>query len=60
MNTNELCTSDERQKGYSSHIIGYGVLLYKNSSPYMQFATEADMHEYLNKEVEKDENETKS
>jgi hypothetical protein len=48
---NELCNREEYSKGYSSHMIGYGVLLYKNGTPYMQFPTEKEMHEYIKEEV---------
>lgn len=47
MKTNELCTQEEYEAGYSAHLIGFGVLLYKGDSPFMQFATETEMHEYL-------------
>lgn len=47
MNTNDLCTFEEHQKGYSSHLIGFGVLLYKNGLPFMQFSSEDEMHEYI-------------
>ena len=44
---NELCYPEEIKMGYSAHYIGFGVLLYKNDTPYMQFATVKEMHEYL-------------
>lgn len=48
----ELCNTNERSNGYSAHMIGFGVLLYKNDLPFMQFATETEMHEYLKGEEE--------
>jgi len=55
MKTNELCSIDEYEAGYSAHIIGFGVLLYKNDVPYMQFSTESEMHEFLKEEVARNE-----
>lgn len=55
MNVNDLCSTEERQLGYSSHLIGFGVLLYKNGLPFRQFATEEEMHEYIKEGKEDDE-----
>ena len=30
MKTSELCTMEEVRKGYNAHIIGFGILIYKN------------------------------
>lgn len=47
MKTNELCTQEEFDAGYSAHEIGFGIMCYKGDKPFMQFATEEEMHEWL-------------
>jgi len=50
MNTNELCNTEERKKGFSSHVIGFGILIYKNGLPWRQVETEEEMHAILKEE----------
>jgi hypothetical protein len=52
MKTSELCTMEEVRKGYNAHIIGFGILIYKNGNPWMQVVNEKEMHEMIKIDME--------
>ena len=47
MRTDELCTVDEYERGYSAHYTGFGIMIYHNSKPWMQVSTETELHDIL-------------
>jgi hypothetical protein len=47
MKTNELCTLEEYKKGFSAHYTDFGIMVYYNNEPFIQVATEEELHDVL-------------
>ena len=46
-NTNELCYDYEIEDGFNAHHIGFGIIIYRNGKPFLQVATEEELHEII-------------
>ena len=48
MNTNDLCTIEEHEQGYSAHMSNFGIIIMENNKIFMEVSDETELHEVLN------------